>query len=113
MNNDNDNNENISDDDEAQPFEGFYAVDDDTLKLLEVVYGMLQMLAQTQVDEGARENCHIIAEEFADRFGVGADDIEVEEIIHGDEVLYKPRGGVMGDEEPEGSAPEKPQSGKP
>ena len=101
--------EDLDGEQEPQRFEGFYAVDDDTLRLLEVVYGMLQMLAQTQVDEGARENCHIIAEEFADRFGVGADDIEVEEIISGDEILYRPRGGVMGDEEPEGSAPESPE----
>lgn len=94
---------------EPQPFEGAYSVDDDTERLLEVVVGMLQMLAQTQVDEGARENCYIIAQELSDRFMLSAEDIEVEEILHGDEILYRPRGGVMGDEEPEGSAPESPE----
>jgi hypothetical protein len=105
---------NDNDDDTQQPqeppqFEGVYIVDDDTLRLLEVVVGMLHLLAQTQVDEGARENCHIIADELADRFAVSAEDIEVEEIIHGDEVLYRPRGGVMGDEDPEAEGP-KPES---
>ena len=93
-------------DNEPQPFEGAYSVDEDTENLLNVVVGMLQMLAQTQVDEGARENCFIIAQELADRFMLTAEDIEVEEILHGDEILYRPRGGVMGDEEPEeGEAP--------
>ena len=101
-------------DDEAG-FEGVYIVDEDTARLLEVVVGMIQMLGNTQVDETARENCYVIAQELAERFGVPEDEIEVEEIIHGDEVLYKPRGGVMGDEpipeedeepEAEGPAPE-------
>ena len=95
---------------EPEQFEGSYVVDEDTEALLNVVVGMLRMLAQTQVDENARENCFIIAQELADRFVLEGEDIEVEEIIHGDEILYRPRGGVMGDEEPEeGEAP----SGKP
>ena len=96
---------------EPEQFEGAYAVDEDTEALLSVVVGMLNMLAQTQVDETARENCLIIAQELADRFMLDGEDIEVEEIIHGDEILYRPRGGVMGDEEPEaeGPAPESPE----
>ena len=93
--------------DEEPGFEGTYIVDDDTLRLLEVVVGMIHMLGNTQVDELARENCHVIADELAHRFGVTEDEILVEEIIHGDEVLYKPRGGVMGDEPiPEEDFPE-------
>jgi len=100
---------------EEPPFEGVYILDDDTHRLVEVVIGMIHMLASTQVDETARENCFIIADEMSSRFAVDADDVEVEEIIHGDEVLYKPRGGVMGDEpeDAEGPAPDEPQSGKP
>ena len=86
------------DGEELEQFEGVYIVDEDTLRLLEVVVGMIHMLGNTQVDEVARENCHVIADELAHRFGVTEDEILVEEIIHGDEVLYKPRGGVMGDE---------------
>jgi hypothetical protein len=83
---------------ELESYEGVYIVDEDTARLLEVVVGMIHMLGNTQVDEVARENCHVIADELAHRFGVTEDEILVEEIIHGDEVLYKPRGGVMGDE---------------
>ena len=85
---------------------GVYVVDDDTARLLEVVIGMIHMLATTQMEETSRENCHIIADELAERFAITlAGDIEVEEIIHGDEVLYKPRGGVMGDDAPEAEGP--------
>lgn len=90
-----------------------YDVDEDTHNLLLVVRGMITMLSNTQVDEQARDNCMIIADTLAERFLLEADDIEVEEIIHGDEILYKPRGGVMGDEEPEAEGPavEKPDKG--
>lgn len=98
---------------EGDEFEGTYIVDDDTLRLLEVVVGMVNMLGQSQVDETARDNCFVIADELASRFAVTLGDITVEEIIHEGEVLYKPPGGVMGDEpiddepeSPEGSAPE-------
>ena len=106
MNDDSDYN----DDDEAEFEDGYdggvYVVDDDTARLLEVVIGMIHMLATTQMEETSRENCHIIADELAERFAITlAGDIEVEEIIHGDEVLYKPRGGVMGDDVPEAEGP--------
>lgn len=97
-------------DDEDSEFEdgydgGFYIVDSDTQRLLEVVIGMIHMLSQTQMEANARENCAIIADELAERFGLSDVDLEVEEIIHGDEVLYKPRGGVMGDDKPEAEGP--------
>ncbi len=85
---------------------GVYIVDDDTARLLEVVIGMVHMLATTQMEQTSRENCQIIAEELAERFALALEgDIEVEEIIHGDEILYKPRGGVMGDDKPEAEGP--------
>lgn len=99
-------------DNSPEPFEGVYTVDDDTERLLEVVVGMLHMLANTQVDEEARENCIVIAHELADRFGIEGEEMVVEEQIHttdeGEEIIYKPRGGVFGDEpeEAEGPAPE-------
>lgn len=102
-----DSNSNAHDDEQDRAYDGgVYVVDDDTLRLLEVVVGMIHMLSHTQVDEGARENCAIIAEELAERFALPLEgDIEVEEIISGDEVLYRPRGGVMGDDEPEAEGP--------
>ena len=36
---------------------GVYIVDDDTARLLEVVIGMVHMLATTQMEETSRENC--------------------------------------------------------
>ena len=105
---DDDRDDELEDDEEG--FEGVYLVDDDTARLLEVVIGMIQMLGNTQVDELARENCMIIAQELAERFGIPDDEIVVEEIIHGDEVLYKPRGGVMGDEPIPEDEPEEPEA---
>jgi hypothetical protein len=93
-----------NDDDEAEFEDGYdggvYIVDDDTARLLDVVVGMIHMLASTQMEDVSRENCLVIADELSERFGIGpvGDSFEVEEIIHGDEVFYKPRGGVMGDD---------------
>lgn len=112
MHDDDDDREDDFDEDDSEGFEGVYVVDEDTARLLEVVVGMIHMLGNTQVDEQARDNCYVIAQELSERFGVPDDSMEVEEIIHGDEILYKPKGGVFGDEplEPEeGEAP----SGKP
>jgi hypothetical protein len=105
--NDEEEYENEEESEDASDFDGgIYVVDDDTARLLEVVIGMIHMLATTQMEETSRENCHIIADELAERFAITlAGDIEVEEIIHGDEVLYKPRGGVMGDDAPEAEGP--------
>ena len=101
MNDDSDYND---DDDDAEFEDGYdggvYIVDDDTARLLDVVVGMIHMLAATQMEDVSRENCLVIADELSERFGIGpvGDSFEVEEIIHGDEVFYKPRGGVMGDD---------------
>lgn len=106
MNEHDDDDDFDSEDEQESTFDGgYYIVDDDTQRLLEVVIGMIHMLSQTQMEENARENCAIIADELAERFAVSGNDIEVEEIIHGDEILYKPRGGVMGDDKPEAEGP--------
>jgi hypothetical protein len=107
----------VNDDEDLNPneeeeFEGHYVVDENTHDLLSTVFGCLHMLANTQVNEEARENLVIIAHELAERFMLGdLDEIAVEEQIHstdeGEEIIYKPRGGVFGDDEPEqeGEAP--------
>ena len=101
---------------EPEQFEGVYIVDDETLELLTTAVGCLGMLSQVQLDEAPRENLLIIADELAARFGL-SENIEVEEQVHttedGEEIIYRPKGGVMGDEpeEAEGPAPEQPQSG--
>lgn len=98
-------------------FVGVYVLDDDSHALVEVAVGMIHMLSHTQVDEEARINCMAIADEIAERFGINAEAIDVERLELSDgEVVYKPLGGVMGDEdipEAEGPAvdPEEPQSG--
>ena len=107
------NPDNTPEQDDEEDFEGVYAVDEDTERLLITVVGCIGLLAQSQVNEQARADLEIIADTLVERFMLDTEDIEVEEVIHGDEVLYKPKGGVFGDEpiepEPEGEAP----SGKP
>lgn len=85
-------------DHDQSPFEGVYILDDDTADLVATAIGVLQMTAGVQLGEDHRENLMIIAEELAQRFGL-VEDINVEEVTHGDEILYKPLGGVMGDDE--------------
>ena len=99
----NDDNDFEDDNDEFENEDGYdggvYIIDDDTARLVEVVVGMIHMLAATQMEDNSRENCLVIADELSERFGIGpVGEFEVEEIIHGDEVFYKPRGGVMGDD---------------
>ena len=105
---DNDNLEN-----EPEEFEGVYVVDDDTADLLATAIGILQMMSQVQLGEDHRENLIIIAEELQARFAIEKDSMTVEEVIienpetGEEEILYRPPGGVMGDEDkPEkGEAP--------
>lgn len=89
-------------DDELEEFEGNYVVDDDTLDLLSSAVGCITLLASAQLESQARENLIIIAEELSERFMLNSVDILVEEQVHstedGEELIYKPRGGVFGDE---------------
>lgn len=110
------NQDDIESEDNTEPqdeFEGVYIVDDDTADLLATAIGILQMMSQVQLGEDHRENLVIIAEELRARFAIEKDSMQVEEIViqnpetGEDEILYKPPGGVMGDEDnPEkGEAP--------
>ena len=100
-------------------YEGVYIVDTDTADLLGTAIGILQMCAGMQLGEDHRENLLIIADEIQERFAIEKDSITVEERIVTDpetgeeEILYRPQGGVMGDDkdedspkEAEGPAPE-------
>ena len=110
MNQDDIESEDTNDEDD---FEGVYIVDDDTADLLATAIGILQMMSQVQLGEDHRENLLIIADELRARFAIEKDSIQVEEIVTQnpetgeEEILYKPPGGVMGDEDkPEkGEAP--------
>jgi hypothetical protein len=107
-----------SEDTNDDEFEGVYVVDDDTADLLATAIGILQMMSQIQMGEDHRENLLIIADEIQARFAIEKDSIQVEEVVIDNpdtgeqEILYKPPGGVMGDEpipdspEAEGPAPE-------
>jgi hypothetical protein len=110
------NQDDIESEDNTEPqdeFEGVYIVDDDTADLLATAIGILQMMSQVQLGEDHRENLVIIAEELRARFAIEKDSMQVEEIViqnpetGEDEILYRPPGGVMGDEDnPEkGEAP--------
>jgi len=96
--------ENQDNTDEDDDFEGVYVVDDDTADLLATAIGILQMMSQVQLGEDHRENLLIIADAIQERFAIEKDSIQVEEIVTQnpetgeEEILYKPPGGVMGDE---------------
>ena len=77
-------------------------IDDDTLQLIEVALNCMMQLSDVQMDESARENVVMIADEIAARFAISAMHVE-EEVTDDGETIYKPRGGVFNDldEEPE------------
>ena len=79
-------------------------IDDDTLQLIEVALNCMMQLSDVQMDEAARENVVLIADEIAARFAISAMHVE-EEVTDDGETIYKPRGGVFNDlddaEEPE------------
>ena len=97
--------------DDDEEFEGVYVVDDDTADLLSTAIGVLQMMSQIQMGEDHRENLLIIADAIQERFAIEKDSIQVEEVVienpdtGEEEILYKPPGGVMGDESPEAEGP--------
>jgi len=69
-----------------------YIVDDATIELLEVALNCMVQLGEAQLDEEARDNLLVIAEELAKRFNISY--IDVEETDQG-EVIYKPKGGIF------------------
>ena len=92
------------DDYDGDEFEGVYVIDDETADLLASAIGIVQMTAGMQLDEEARENLLIVAEEIQTRFAIEQSSMVVEEHVivnpetGEEEVLYKPKGGVFGDE---------------
>lgn len=105
-------------DPEEGDWEGVYIVDDQTADLLASAISIIHMMAGTQLNEESRENLEIIADELQTRFAIEQDSMIVREFVHvnpdtgEEELLYKPPGGVMGDdpdeesEQAEGPAPE-------
>ena len=81
-----------------------YIVDSETEALLQSVVGCVQILANSQMNERARDDLHIIALELQDRFGLDDEEFKVQELVHTDpdtgdeELIYKPLGGVFNDE---------------
>ena len=106
MNQDDIESEDTNDEEFDDEFEGVYIVDDDTADLLATAIGVLQMMSQVQMGEDHRENLLIIADEIQARFAIEKDSITVEEIVTSDpetgeeEILYRPKGGVFGDDDP-------------
>jgi len=109
MNQDDIESEDTNDEEE---FEGVYVIDDDTADLLATAIGILQMMSQVQLGEDHKDNLLIIADEIQQRFAIEKDSITVEEVVTSDpetgeeEILYRPRGGVFGDDpSPEAEGP--------
>jgi hypothetical protein len=74
-----------------------YNLDEDTQNLIEVALNCMVQLSEAQIEETAKENLLIICDEIALRFGIAR--MEVVEELHGDEVIYKPRGGIFNDDD--------------
>lgn len=85
----------------TEPQDNSYVLDDETLKLIEIALNCMVQLADAQILEQAREDLLVCADELARVFNVPH--IDVVESHHGDEIIYKPRKGIFGDEEEEDS----------
>ena len=77
-----------------------YIVDDATQDLLETALNCMITLSDAQIDPSAGDALAAIADSLAERFAINR--FEVEETIHTDdngeeEVIYKPKGGIMPD----------------
>ena len=85
----------------TEPQDNSYVLDDETLKLIEIALNCMVSLADAQMLEQAREDLLLCADELARVFNVPH--VDVIESHHGDEIIYKPRKGIFGDEEEEDS----------
>lgn len=96
-----DNDDDFEDDSE---FEGVYVIDEETADLLAAAIGVLHMAASIQMGDEHSENIRLIAQEIQERFAIERDSMTVEEHVISDpetgeeEILYRPKGGVFGDE---------------
>ena len=108
----NDDHDQHDDDQEDDEFEAdsepgdvpVYLVDDDTRALIEVSLNCMVQLSEAQIDESGAEALLVIADSLAERFAINR--FEVEETIHTDEdgeeeIIYKPKGGIMPDTDDE------------
>jgi hypothetical protein len=88
-------------DDELEGEEEFeiYAVDDETRLLIETACNCIVALSEAQLLEESKQGLLSIADALASRFAIQA--LEVEEEIHstdeGEEIIYKPKGGIFQD----------------
>ena len=73
-----------------------YDLDNDTQDLIEVALNCMVQLSSAQLDDTAAENLILIADEIALRFNITRTDIIEEQ--HGDEIIYKPKGGLFNDD---------------
>ena len=75
-----------------------YVLDDDTMSLVEIALNCMITLSDAQLDDDARENLVVIADELANRFNLVS--MEVEEAASNDstEIIYKPKGGLFEDD---------------
>lgn len=78
-----------------------YVLDDETQKLIEIALNCMVQLADAQILEQARDDLMVCADELARVFNIPH--VDVVEQHHGDEIIYKPRKGIFGDEEEEDS----------
>ena len=80
----------------TEPQDNSYVLDDETQKLIEIALNCMVSLADAQMLEQAREDLRVCADELARVFNVPH--IDVVESHHGDEIIYKPKGGIFDDE---------------
>ena len=80
----------------TEPQDNSYVLDDETQKLIEIALNCIVSLADAQMLEQAREDLLVCADELARVFNVPH--IDVVESHHGDEIIYKPKGGIFDDE---------------
>jgi len=78
-----------------------YILDEETQKLIEIALNCMVQLADAQMLDQAREDLMLCADELARVFNIPH--VDVVEQHHGDEIIYKPRKGIFGDEEEEDS----------
>jgi hypothetical protein len=107
MNNDNDDD---YEDDEDLDDVPFYDVDEDTRLLIETACNCIVALSEAQLQEESKIGLIAIADSLAERFGIHS--LEIEEEIHstdeGEEIIFKPKGGLFQEDEPEGPADANP-----
>lgn len=89
------------DDDALEGEEEFeiYDVDEETRSLIETALNCMVTLAEAQITEESKLGLLAITEALAQRFAINA--VELVEEIHsteeGEEIIYKPKGGIFQD----------------